>query len=248
MRKFCDKIVGMVMIDIIIILFLITVNIINFLKYRRYPTIFWVVFGIANFFNVLSIISLILIFDTRVSILANDIIHVLILSFLLITFVTMWLIFAKKTNYDQMTGIKNRCAFEFALKNYKPKSKKFGVLFLDIDDLKETNDKYGHKEGDKLIKLITKLISSALKDNAYFFRIGGDEFVAFIDSADEKELISIKNKIISDIEKFNKIHNTTHSISTGYHFIDANTNLEKAVRLADDKMYAEKEEKKRRKN
>ena len=90
---------------------------------------------------------------------------------------------------DELTGVKNRTAFheleESVQKNmdngssYMP----FALVLCDINGLKFTNDTLGHKAGDELIRSSCRLICNVFTHSP-IFRIGGDEFVAYLGSDD----------------------------------------------------------------
>ena len=52
-----------------------------------------------------------------------------------------------------------------------------GVLFLDLDDLKEINDRYGHRRGDDALREIAALLQKTIRESDVLARAGGDEFV-----------------------------------------------------------------------
>ena len=89
----------------------------------------------------------------------------------------------RSANYDSLTGLQNTTAYTVWLTDFKKeiesKKPEFGVVFLDLNDLKKTNDKYGHKVGDALIIAAAKIISETFKD-CHTFRIGGDEFLVVL--------------------------------------------------------------------
>ena len=55
----------------------------------------------------------------------------------------------------------------------------FGIVVLDVNNLKETNDRYGHDVGNKLIVAVGQILSSVFQGNT-IFRIGGDEFLVVL--------------------------------------------------------------------
>ena len=59
----------------------------------------------------------------------------------------------------------------------------FGVIVLDVNDLKEANDRYGHDAGNKLIVTAARIISDTFKRSPVF-RIGGDEFLVILQNND----------------------------------------------------------------
>lgn len=86
-------------------------------------------------------------------------------------------------NRDSLTGLRNTTSYkrwveEFD-KDIEKKTAKFGIVVFDLNQLKQTNDNYGHDIGDKLIATAAKVISDVFKRSPVF-RIGGDEFLAIL--------------------------------------------------------------------
>ena len=81
---------------------------------------------------------------------------------------------------DELTGLNNRRGFySFGLQQMKiaKRLKKENYLvFLDIDNLKEVNDTYGHAVGDLLLQGVTSALKTTLRESDVIGRIGGDEF------------------------------------------------------------------------
>jgi diguanylate cyclase (GGDEF)-like protein len=97
---------------------------------------------------------------------------------------------------DALTGLRNAASYKewSADFNKKIEDEKdnlyFGVAVLDINDLKKTNDSYGHNVGDKLIKASAHLIADTFKRSPVF-RIGGDEFVVILQGRDLEDYDSL---------------------------------------------------------
>lgn len=84
---------------------------------------------------------------------------------------------------DVMTGVKNKTAYEEAVEainqEVRDKTAKFALIMFDINNLKSTNDTYGHDKGDQLIITAANLMQKVFeRDNV--FRIGGDEFIVLL--------------------------------------------------------------------
>ena len=93
-------------------------------------------------------------------------------------------------SHDSLTGLRNTTSYkrwvtEFD-KEIANKTANFGVVVFDLNQLKETNDTYGHDAGDKLIATAAKVISDIFKRSPVF-RIGGDEFLAVLQHRDLKD-------------------------------------------------------------
>lgn len=74
------------------------------------------------------------------------------------------------------------------------------LLFCDMDNLKTINDRFGHKSGDKALRLLGEVIGRAA-ENGVACRVGGDEFLLYIDDVKEKETIAAIEGIVADFKK-----------------------------------------------
>ncbi|MBR3840498.1 MAG: GGDEF domain-containing protein [Erysipelotrichales bacterium] len=109
---------------------------------------------------------------------------------------------------------------------------------MDLNEFKKVNDTYGHSMGDALLVEIANRISSCCLEDDILYRIGGDEFVAITHDIKQVEIYrDVVNKpfIINGIE-------LKSSLSIGYsRFPDDGTTLDALIRIADTKMYENKE-------
>lgn len=82
--------------------------------------------------------------------------------------------------HDPLTGIYNRRYFDTAIEkniiSYTKTGKPFQLIFFDIDHFKLINDNYGHPCGDYVLKELTRVITSEVRSEDVFTRIGGEEF------------------------------------------------------------------------
>ncbi|MGB4659030.1 MAG: GGDEF domain-containing protein [Mobilitalea sp.] len=101
----------------------------------------------------------------------------------------------RKANTDSLTGVYNRRYLEDTanlwLKQALENNSQVACILLDIDNLKQINDGYGHLLGDEAIKLICKTCSDEVTENGIIGRFGGDEFVIILNNA-TKEMAKIK--------------------------------------------------------
>jgi diguanylate cyclase (GGDEF)-like protein/PAS domain S-box-containing protein len=81
---------------------------------------------------------------------------------------------------DDLTGLSNRRGFftlgQQHLKIAKRLRKGIFLLYIDLDDLKRTNDTYGHLAGDRLLTALASILKEVLRESDIIARIGGDEF------------------------------------------------------------------------
>ncbi len=85
---------------------------------------------------------------------------------------------------DELTGLGNRRAFDRAIEREDARCERFGhragVLVLDLDGLKQVNDREGHAAGDHLIRRTADALRSSIRTADQAFRIGGDEFAVVL--------------------------------------------------------------------
>ena len=152
---------------------------------------------------------------------------------------------------DPLTGVKNKMAYLEDIGSIEQKIEDgflhdFGLVVFDLNDLKTTNDNFGHDAGDKYIKEGCSLICNSFKHSPVY-RIGGDEFVVFLSGEDyknrDKILITFNNTIEENLK--------SDGVIVAFGFADYATMAEKGfMRLfehADKKMYECKEELKAKK-
>ena len=88
---------------------------------------------------------------------------------------------------DSLTGIKNTTAYTEAIKKINQEincgNPQFGVVVVDINNLKRTNDRFGHYVGDELIVHSAKILRETFKTSTVY-RIGGDEFAVILTGKD----------------------------------------------------------------
>ena len=86
--------------------------------------------------------------------------------------------------FDEMTGVMRRAAGVAALDREIARARRqrspLAVAFIDVDGLKEANDKRGHKAGDELIRTLAHSLQSGLRGQDLVMRYGGDEFVCVL--------------------------------------------------------------------
>ncbi len=104
------------------------------------------------------------------------------------------------TYVDPLTGLKNRAKFNLNLTELSTNSpRSWGLLLLDIDNLKPVNDTFGHRSGDDLIVFVARTIE-AIMGVDQTFRIGGDEFAVIIESAEASSLAREAERILESIK------------------------------------------------
>lgn len=140
---------------------------------------------------------------------------------------------------DGMTGLYNKNKYMAMLENHYPNLDKVGVVFWDADGLKKLNDTFGHEVGDALITTVGLSINEICSETRHGYRIGGDEFVLIIEHAGETEVRHVVEEWKKQFEKNNRQGEAVFYASVGF-AAGAGAEIEEVIRLADERMYAEK--------
>jgi diguanylate cyclase (GGDEF)-like protein len=123
------------------------------------------------------------------------------------------------------------------------------LVFLDLDDFKPINDNYGHLRGSRVLREVGFLLRAAVRETDYPVRYGGDEFVLVLPQTDAGTAAGVAQKLRELIEGHTYLQeegiNARIGVSIGVatYPTDA-TSKETLVRLADERMYHDKERRK----
>ena len=152
---------------------------------------------------------------------------------------------------DPMTGLYNRfCFISHAVPIVEEScinNRQALIMFVDINNMKKINDRYGHIYGDKAINTVSDAIRSSInEDTAIGIRYGGDEFVIIAGNASAEDAEKIKRSLTSYIDKENKrgMNPFKFSVSIGYVLTDPKSkrSVNDYVDEADRLMYEIKNE------
>lgn len=111
---------------------------------------------------------------------------------------------------DSLTGLMNRNAFndelEITLDTSRYENKTASIILIDIDNMKNINDALGIKEGDNIIKLVSKTLQHFQRDNIKIFRYGDDEFIVLVSSLNSIDGVATIADSIYDAFQTNQIN------------------------------------------
>ena len=146
---------------------------------------------------------------------------------------------------DGMTGLFNRRYFEEFIKKEavraERQNQKFTVVGLDLDHLKQINDKYGHNYGDMAIKAIAEVLKSNARSIDIAARMGGEEFNLILPGVDSAGGCIAAERIRKAIEAVNleKIGHITASLGVAT-YLEHSDDIDELLELADQAMYESK--------
>lgn len=124
----------------------------------------------------------------------------------------------RQANFDALTGLNNRHAFEDLLKRRVQDARRyqhiFALLFIDLDGFKAVNDNLGHDAGDAVLKEVATRLSSHTRESDIIARIGGDEFTVLLPECDDQQTAAeVARKLIHTLAEPIRIRNEEVRIS-----------------------------------
>lgn len=149
-------------------------------------------------------------------------------------------VYKNKATIDHLTGAFTRVYL--ATFKQQHKNKTCTIAFLDVDNLKKTNDTYGHLYGDKILKTLVECSKKVLRTNDAIIRTGGDEFILIFNETIIDQAEKIIQRINENIQETEYAQNL--QFSYGLTFVNDVNLLYKYITEADEKMYKNKNQKK----
>ena len=98
---------------------------------------------------------------------------------------------AQQANHDDLTGLSNRNLFmdrlSQAFSQASRRKDRFALLYVDLDEFKEVNDRQGHAAGDELLRTAARRLRQSVREVDTVARLGGDEFALILPDAKQRE-------------------------------------------------------------
>lgn len=155
------------------------------------------------------------------------------------------------TMTDELTGASNRRGLDDflgrAVANAQRHEEIGVVAFMDLDDFKDLNDRFGHETGDAALKKVAFLLTESTRAGDFVARVGGDEFVVVLThcnaSDGEKRMQQLRNML--EKAKIERNGQTISlKVSVGVVPYDATSRMETLLKVADERMYRDKAKRK----
>jgi diguanylate cyclase (GGDEF)-like protein/PAS domain S-box-containing protein len=159
---------------------------------------------------------------------------------------------------DILTGLFNRKGFftlaEKQLKLAERNKRNMIVLFLDLDNMKEINDRFGHKEGDEALIETASFLRRTFRESDIIARMGGDEFAVLVTepSGREVEKVIVKHLQYSlrdlneELRRSGRAYRLSFSVGSAYYDPKRPCTVGDILAVADEKMYQEKKKRRRK--
>jgi len=152
-----------------------------------------------------------------------------------------------QATHDPLTKLPNRVYMQNNILEWIRKFEgKCTVLFVDLDNFKNINDKFGHQIGDKLLQNVAKRFKNYFNEERLIVRQGGDEFIILAPMMQEDEKRELITEMIEDISQPYEIDGLEFNISASVGTADYpndTTDVEELFALADIAMYEAKKNK-----
>lgn len=150
--------------------------------------------------------------------------------------------------HDALTGLYNRFGLDrYGQQRFDDLLASEGsvqVLFIDMDDMKSINDRFGHETGDAALKISARILQRTCSADAFIMRYGGDEFIII----DTGRIRRLDDRILEAADDYNRSSGMpfTLSFSIGVVRTDAEKRLpmDDCIKDADSLMYKVKQKKK----
>lgn len=157
--------------------------------------------------------------------------------------------------HDGLTGLYNRLYFETELKQFSATASRgngpHALLYLDLDRFKVINDTLGHHHGDVVLRNISELIRSRLREGDFIARIGGDEFALLFPNTNQTTALMLATKICKLLDDYQcriegQVFKVNCSIGiaeiNGEEFLGEEFAAEEYMKRADIALYAAKKQ------
>jgi diguanylate cyclase (GGDEF)-like protein len=145
-------------------------------------------------------------------------------------------------DHDPLTRLPNRRALleELAEATDEQRLTPIALVFLDVDNFKEINDRHGHLTGDRVLARFASLLAELVRTGDRAFRVGGDEFALLLHGAGEQEAREVVGRIVSAVEANIDPLVRTLTASFGIAPRRGREQPQELLRVADEAMYAAK--------
>lgn len=150
----------------------------------------------------------------------------------------------KRAMVDALTGTLNRGALDEYLQSQlsSTHNKSLSLLMYDIDHFKRYNDRFGHVQGDDVLRRVSKAVQSVLRDDDHQFRYGGEEFIVTTDVTSPSQMQEMGERMLEAVRELKIPHPDTPSgrisISVGLHTVGKGTSsAEQLISEVDKRLY-----------
>ena len=150
-------------------------------------------------------------------------------------------------SHDALTGLPNRNTFQalmhHARAHWDRNSRTDALLFVDLDNFKQINDRMGHAAGDAVLKVVAHRLRDTVREGDVVARLAGDEFALLLESVNANVATRVADELVRKVPMPMKVEGNELrvSVSIGVALLPADARTpEEAMRCADAAMYQAK--------
>jgi diguanylate cyclase (GGDEF)-like protein len=151
---------------------------------------------------------------------------------------------------DELTLLSNRRGFEILAQHALNVCKRLGrpssLLFFDLNDFKQINDRFGHAEGDFALKAFANILRTILRDSDVIGRLGGDEFVALLTDSVQSHTSELLLRLKQALDEYNteaeRGYDIRYSVGQVEYNVERHPSIESLILESDTNMYANKKQ------
>jgi diguanylate cyclase (GGDEF)-like protein len=152
-----------------------------------------------------------------------------------------------EATHDSLTGVANRARLQQAVGEALARLRRYGsafaLIYLDLDEFKPLNDRYGHAVGDQLLQDVATRWQQVVRDPDVLARVGGDEFVVLVQHLDESnDVTALAARLTAALARpfTSNALRIQLAVTAGVAFPPGDVTADGAVALADQAMYRQK--------
>ncbi|MCM1322429.1 MAG: diguanylate cyclase [Bacteroides sp.] len=120
----------------------------------------------------------------------------------------------QRADFDYLSQVYNRSAFESRVNELISKATPFSLMYIDIDDFRMFNTKFGHEFGDRVIQFIGSKILACVSEVGFAGRVGGDEFIICVTEPSALMRIQqLADRVLSDLQSGLRVRESDGVIS-----------------------------------
>ncbi|MBI3772268.1 MAG: diguanylate cyclase [Gammaproteobacteria bacterium] len=150
---------------------------------------------------------------------------------------------------DTLTEIPNRLAYEqravLEYARWQRYKHPLSLILCDVDHFKNINDTYGHKAGDRALKVIAKILKKSVRDADFLARVGGEEFAIILPETPLGDAMTVAEKLRANVQALEFAYNGTPvpiTVSGGVAQFKEGDDAEKVYQRADEALYRAKKQ------
>jgi diguanylate cyclase (GGDEF)-like protein len=143
---------------------------------------------------------------------------------------------------DFLTGLANTLAFDERMRAEIDRARRYGhplsLAYMDCDDFKQVNDRFGHNVGDRLLRTVAQEMQMHMRTADVLARMGGDEFAVILPETGADEAVAIMRKLQDRMARTAAVDERAVSFSIGVvTFVTPVDTVDEALKMADQLMY-----------